>query len=882
MGGYKIPQIIDELITDLVQYTRTINWNNYYAKWSRDHKRDQSLLVHSINQVGVLKQLYEKIIDPDIVPAKEQLITSIAIFFSDTGKSLSRFQDAAISGATEKEAYNHINAEAIELVDSHLEFLKDIFKVKYKLYETEQEWATVKNEIKRNVCYHQRVKAPDLKNSCAKFGGAGSFSSLIDYIDDLTSQKTIENAYRFAGKKDGVEHLFNKADFTYHKFSKIRGLLTVFFNEALIEIHARFGYEPILYYPDGVLYIAPEKNSIATKLEDIISLINEKIQQLMDSEQLQTKLNNIVFGPITQTIVLFPPLLNKKCVRLRIKNELSKSQTPQKYQKNIQDFEKKKFKKSDSEEYEGRTYFEFITDLGKEFNVTKELLIEYYTKYQSVITYAFAVIEEYIKWGEKKNPDYRIVVEKLVQKYFPFVNFELIRSGYANTANKINKFNMLIGFWKKNNPELLITSLQGIETFENNLIKLLDEIYDAVKDLKGQLIPPEMIKDILLDLHYSELGTLTNRYPEIAQNLARNYSEGKTDKNHRNCFFCGLTYYNDAIKERIGEGPRKFSNKLIGGKRVASGHQAGICSLCETEATLRKIIMGSLPSEIILLSPEINMSTEIRRQWAAEIKLFLDMKNCSISLLNEKTLSKAIKNIALAEDNIIKNINAKWLSENIIYSKDKMNKIKKGLQEFYEKIEDFNEDYGTPFTSFEELIDAILMRRWWAADLERFLPTAEEIEYIYETANYLFIFLRYSLKRKEEPESSGYLRKLFFGILISIIFNARIKFISDLNPILYHELEGLVSVPYTSLIDVINRCINPDQIIKFDNRFDVLKRLASLIALENMLPNSENDFLLKYMKSSRGFLLHKFHETKVNRNDLLILLENLPKFNVEI
>ncbi len=875
---------LKELIGDLIRYTRNINWSNYYAKWSKNHKADQSLLVHSINQASLLEFLTNNIIDFDVFTEQEKIILMIAAFFSDAGKSQKSFQDAAIHGSTEAEAYNHINIESLELVERHMEFLKDTFKAKYSLFKNDDEWKEIKNEIKRNICYHQRVKAPDLKDSCGKYGGAGPFSPLIDYIDDLTSIKNIEDAYIFAIKKDGVEHLMDDADFTFHKLSRIRGILTVLLNETLIQIHKKFGYEPILYYSDGVIYAARKKNKIDMNLEDIIPIIDSEIKKIVEDERFQSLLIDITFGPITQTIVLFPALLNKSIVRKKILNEIKRSSASTTIKKFQKLFKEKAITKKESEEYEGKKYIDFINELGNKFKIIPDLVIECFSKFQSAMTYAVSVMEEYIKWGEEKTPEFRQHIEKLVQKYFPFINYDLITRGYANVAKKTDKINMLVDFWKKSSEELWITSLGGIENFQKNVLSLLDEIYDEVRENKPTLITMDMIDDLLMDVSYSSMGDMKHLYKDTAVALEEAYLAGKQDKKNRACFFCGLKYYNDAIKEKIGEGPRKFSNKLIGGKRVTSGHQAGVCKLCESEATLRKIIMGTLPSEIILLTPELNMGIEMRHAWEKDIKVFINSRAQGISLLNEKTLSKVIKQIALADEGIIKDINAKWISENIIIGKEKRKKYLQDLKENYGDINEFNKMFETHFGSYKDLLNDVLMGDWWHENLIGVMEPAGQVEYLYQTPNYILIFLRFELKNKDEPNSSGYIKKLFYGILLSIIFNARIKFIESLNPILHYELENIVSTLKTALTDSINKCINPDDMIAFHNRFVILKRIASLMALEEMFSKPENDFLLKYMKYSRGFILNKIRiqETRINMGDLLNILENFPKYKINI
>ncbi|MHA1249864.1 MAG: hypothetical protein ACTSRP_07730 [Candidatus Helarchaeota archaeon] len=878
--------MLDKIINDLIQYTKTINWNNYYAKWTRNHDNDQSLLVHAINQASVIKYLIENIIEPGIISEDEKIILIVASYLSDTGKELPRFQNAAIYGSNEADAYNHINIEAIEQVDSRLEFFKSKFQKEYGLYKSDKEWEEFKKQVKAYVCYHQRVKAIDLKDSCSRFGGIPPFGPLIDYVDDLCSIKTVDGAYKIAIKKDGVSHLLGNADFVYHKISKIRGILTVFLNEALISVHEKFGYKPLLFYPDGILYIAKEPQKIEANLNELLEIIKNKSDKILNDPNIQQNLPGIIFGPVTKTVVLYPNLLNKQAIRTRIKDELNKSKNRvrKNYEKFMNQFKKNKIRKNENERFKGKSYLDYISERIKNYNINIELFIENYSKYQSVMIYVFSIMYILLDWVKDNEQLRQKIIERL-NYYFPRIDLTTIRQGYANTASKINKFEMLFKLWELEDNTLIIAKTpEEIQDFEEKLIKFLEDIFDLVEQYKQPLITTNMLNDLLLDIEYTSIGNLKDNYQQLAIELRDAYLAGKSNKTSRSCFLCGLKYFQDAINERIGDGPRKFANRLIGGKRVGDGHQAGVCMLCECEATLRKVIMGSLAQELILITPELNMSWELRRIWAKEIDEFIKTQWRGISLLSDKNLYKVIRELAHAGNNIVKNLDARWIASNSIIAKEKRKKIIKLLKKEYDKIEEFNKSFRTNFQNFEVLVDAIYKGEWWDEDMSTFIEPASQIQYFYETPNYLIILSRYEFKDKDEPESAGYIKRLFFGILLSIIFNARIKFVKTLNPILNQQIRNIVEIPKTALFDSIVKCIMYDRKIMLHNRYSILKRVSSLMALQSMISNPENDFLLNYMKYSRGFILNKLlqREERINRTELLSILENFPSFEIKV
>ncbi|RUT07222.1 hypothetical protein DSM106972_024830 [Dulcicalothrix desertica PCC 7102] len=80
--------------------------------------------------------------------------------------------------------------------------------------------------------------------------------------------------------------------FTYHSLSENRGVLTNILNNALIEAHPEEFYTPLLYLPDGVVYLA-NKNAPAVETKDISEKVVSKIKSLCADKlrQRQTGFN---------------------------------------------------------------------------------------------------------------------------------------------------------------------------------------------------------------------------------------------------------------------------------------------------------------------------------------------------------------------------------------------------------------------------------------------------------------------------------------------------------------------------------------------------------------------------------------------------------------
>lgn len=80
----------------------------------------------------------------------------------------------------------------------------------------------------------------------------------------------------------------NQFKFTYHALSDNRGVLTNIINNALIDLHPQEFYTPLLYLPDGVVYLATDAPAIA--VEQIPERVISKIKTLCGDQLRQRQI----------------------------------------------------------------------------------------------------------------------------------------------------------------------------------------------------------------------------------------------------------------------------------------------------------------------------------------------------------------------------------------------------------------------------------------------------------------------------------------------------------------------------------------------------------------------------------------------------------------
>ncbi len=116
----------------------------------------------------------------------------------------------------------------------------------------------------------------------------GTLANLIRLSDLFASVIKHPNHIEESSLPDLLSNLSNgKFRFSYHSLSDNRGVLTNIINNALMDSHPKEFYSPLLYLPDGVVYLA-KANAPAIKTDQIPDQVIAKIKSLC-AERLKQK-----------------------------------------------------------------------------------------------------------------------------------------------------------------------------------------------------------------------------------------------------------------------------------------------------------------------------------------------------------------------------------------------------------------------------------------------------------------------------------------------------------------------------------------------------------------------------------------------------------------
>lgn len=137
----------------------------------------------------------------------------------------------------------------------------------------------------------------------------GVLQTLVRFSDLFASVIKHPRDVKSNGKNDGLPELLNdlsngQLKFTYHALSDNRGVLTNILNNALIDTHPKQYYTPLLYLPDGVVYLATTNAPIITT-DKISNQVISKIYQLCKG-QIESRLVGISRDDMKRRIKLAP------------------------------------------------------------------------------------------------------------------------------------------------------------------------------------------------------------------------------------------------------------------------------------------------------------------------------------------------------------------------------------------------------------------------------------------------------------------------------------------------------------------------------------------------------------------------------------------------
>lgn len=693
-----------------------------------------------------------------------------------------------------------------------------------------------------------------------------------DIADHLASLKSLNE---FSENLSLLEKKMEKYNLKieYHKVGVIRGILTSILHQTIQEIYEESGFEPILFFPDGTVYIGKDtaKIDLASFEEKFKENFWLNLKTFIEGVPVSTRADASV-GPYTQTKIPSPELAYMsddtiEAVWKRIRS--LKTVTNHDIKGNLEGYTKILEDKGE------RILEDEVNDYLKE--ILGLFVLFYYFK--SVCEDAAGLDNWANTW--KKNLALRDLEsaynEEELSKYVDFEKFievieKLSHSGKGAIEKRINGGLLFRSLF----PEDLNRDnvLDEAASLCKKLSKVIRPYAEKNKGLKSVDIPGNLLQELSRPL-------LVN--PEIiVDEVWREYSKGKTRDGTVICPICDRLGLRKIKGKKVGAGESKsFTNFLKGGTRLT---RRDICALCDLEMTIRTLYLGTGDFEDYYLIPQVNLSPVLASRWAEAAGELVSMRGMLglEPITRNLTWARRIneEGVFFLNNKIPKILNSFLKTE----SRRAESHMKETIQgkidvEFGGSFEIFKHAMGLETETIDETVENIIGGTLKIPEeLEEEFKNKVNALIAINTPNYALISYPRRGLEAEDHKSSNYVRHLFRGALLSRLFLASVV-VKELKyePLTEIKAQGAVKIPTNTQFDrafALSGIKLSDGWLKLEDVDKAIVKLSTLFLIDNILkrlnPSSKSrkGELIMILKDYPGRTLNRIQQLSKGDNDL--------------
>jgi len=814
------------------QLLKLFKKREWHKKIGKTSPFNQTLLEHSLITYDVVEKLLDLLKRERVFSNEEEKILLISSIAHDVGKEKDEWQKAVKEN---RKPPRHIDDGLTQEIVGQLSEIFGIEDANTVIDAIKFHMAATKtngNIISSIITEHNTKKWKDISNIIA------SVDNLVSCPTPLEAHILLNNPSRFSLAK----YFYS----TYYQIN-IRGVSSTFLHKACQQSYEEKEWTPILYFPEGTIYVSltqkdnPTSNEIIDKLKN---LIEDNIKP------------NVINGVVPQVIMDNKPIPRPELFEyMEYKTYLEKirgRKNPSEFQKFLKnpDLNNRKI-------LESYTYFliwdeenDVITKnkiKGEKLNEEIEKLEKSNNLLNLLKNYCHKIIEcqdevalfKFFKasvgkeiWGidikEKVKPIYDVIFgegsfKKLMSMSnndypheFAYSVMPFWKLKIAEISDKINNGNL--------SRNLSIENLEKRKRL-NILRELLNWIWQGIgiKNKPERKISQKMAMYFSDDIVYPSMKKV-----DFSEEL-KYYKESKSNmKKESGIHFCPIcNRFFDRGKRTTGDivdNPEAFTNRAIShgkpGKIV-------ICETCRSEIYLKQILTnkynGSLDKTIYLF-PQFNFSQQLGKEFIDKI---FRIKQRTESLMSELTdnpelrmdLSKTY-NIAQNVSQYFNDIDTKNL-EDLVITRQKEGKIDKALtdelikyfkeeelpikgkqRDYNKALEIINREWGEDYKNWAVFWNDLKNNRIELARevVKSAYKIRETYKIIAQTPNMVMVPLINPVKWEGEADVNGAFRELFISIILALKLNCAVAMTDNINKIDIEHRQGLVYVSENHLV----------------------------------------------------------------------------------
>jgi hypothetical protein len=802
---------------------------------------EQSLLEHSLNTLDVVLTylpIFRQTWHPPLTPDEEValIVTAVA---HDAGKATDDFQ-RYIRGETGW--VGHWSPELTQELVGELYRLwaqcsgQDVTADEHQVREA---LAGVRYTIRQERT--AALEAGELLRTDHLSSRWRLFMDVVDDVDNLVSCPSVLDAARFLRR--GQSPLARVVSVGYHQ-ARVRGVSTVLLHRAAQDAFMRRGWQPLLFYPEGTLYISTQDGAQTPSPEEIA----EELQAVAWAE-LETRsqmMPQLVVGrDIRQNFLPKPELFDADRLRdyLRVAATRARAKPADKVKawnvikvvdalhpaatKHIRRDGRLPSQPSAAEAVRlERSLPEAYSQEARQALGSSQPEMAIFKFFKHVL------VKFQHPNGDPPRPHAHSVLSQQYEMVFGKGTFEKLMQMAKSSLKPAEDYLLAVRFFHElpgavaGHPSIAKVGLLRPEERQRALIDLLAGIAEA-----GFAQLPERPSFSEFARKLAQVGVQDLLAPAnldvkaLAERQIKAYSTTKAPRPQEAvCPICnaplrlGSAESFTALADTFGQGVEKFSNR-----QVAHGPETKLtaCAGCYYERVLQQLLLASRPEEVIAIFPQMNLSPhgaavlvrrvreleeQARRLSAPETAPPDRRFNLTATWsLAEKVGSTPVEDLT-RDPRLMATAFSYELGEKTrrTYRQDLARALR---EEFEEDLEELNTFYQTAFASFEEAADAIIRKEppMWAglaaektAPLyERAFKLANDYAFVVQTANLVLIPIGHGFGGSTSSETKAGLARLLAALFLATALDVSVAIVpfSELADVIGERSPGVAYVP---------------------------------------------------------------------------------------
>jgi hypothetical protein len=657
---------------------------------------------------------------------------------------------------------------------------------------------------------------------------------IVHLADVLLSKVSAEDAA--ATPLDG--DLTSKLSLAYSKVSTVRGLLTHFLHSALESQFTQKGFSPILWYPNGTVYLGRKGQETAFIDEaGLVETVRDKMHEVLGGN-LQSKMAKAAFGGLTKQVIAAPEFLfaDDKVIHSFWREFISQQRFANPKVKHLDEL-------TDSE----RKLFKLIDDQMHDDKLTNEVRLARLLSDFNLLIVLFAirkqVIDSATSDGKHLESETNQRIKDILSRALQFPKESMDDWPEIALQTKIEKrMSVAQSLWQS----------RFYDDPDDWRRRLLAALYDATLEMARiwrQIIPDKyesIAKHLIADVT-SPINpeAMTSEVEEINRTIAN----GKRGHGTPICQKCGGVATLEAQAKLFGQS-EIYNDGLVAGERVGGGNKIQVCELCDFEEKLRSVFVGRGQNiSCFFVFPQLALSRLQQSQWRDTVNLLLFNQGEMPPLLRvsrwaERIIMDEAPSFAFSEKDMAAAI--QYLAERDGLESDLSTMIEPGLDA---------KDGKSVYTLIHQGKCRLTEKHQ-----KEVYELLNQLQPIYISPNFILVVTDGTVAERDEPESSVAIKWTLFQSLLAKLFFATV--VPEEFYITEKVSQGYTPIPSNIILKPLVTKLGARRgWITIPKLEQSIRRLSGLILVGRELSREQVDYgratLLRLLNEEPGRVLHR-------------------------